>query len=151
MHPSVLETGPVQRSTGAAQHTGRVENNSTESRLRLRNPTTPGDASTKTPNVLLLLPRLRGLGRQMRTEGRRAEPRGGPSAPPHRRRAPAELSVPATRHPLFPSSLHCHHNATQARLLLLPREQFFCFWTRQNAASCQVKSGHSLLVSAGRI
>lgn len=55
MHPSVLETGPVLRSAGAAQHTGCVENNSTESRLRLRNPTTPGEASTKAPNVLLPL------------------------------------------------------------------------------------------------
>lgn len=103
-------------------------------RLWRRNPTTHGDGSTKTPNVLLLLLQLRGLGQQMRNEGYQAEQCGGPSAPQHMQQVVAMLSVSITHHPLFPSSPRCHHSAIfffldEAKHNTLPGEiwpQFAC-------------------------
>lgn len=114
-----------------------------------KNPTTPGDMSTKTPNVLLLLLQLWRLGQQMRNRGHWAwavwRPICSTTQAAHSSRA-LGIHHPPPSVPRFSSlSSHCipSETASSAKRAI--------FWMGRNTASCQVKFGHSLLVSTDRI
>lgn len=111
-----------------------------------KNPRPPGNGSTKTPNVLLPLPWLQGLGQQMKKEGHRTA-QCGPSA---RKHEPPPRALLCTLHP--------SHSVPQFPPLSSQRvptgdysaKRAISFGMRQNTKSCQVKFGRSLRVSAHR-
>lgn len=76
-------------------------------------------------------PTVRRLGEQTRNRGHRAEQCGGPSAPRCRQQA---LRIHHPPPPVPYSSLDCQCNASQVRLLPLPKEQFFGWGETQHPA-----------------
>lgn len=138
----------IQSSRRASQQTRRFEKTIQQiASLCQKNPRPPGNGSTKTPNVLLPLPWLQGLGQQMKKEGHRTAQCGGPSA---RKHEPPPRALLCTLHP--------SHSVPQFPPLSSQRvptgdysaKRAISFGMRQNTKSCQVKFGRSLRVSAHR-